>query len=191
LARTTICHLKTKCCTNNLFAGGGIFYLHTLRADMAWHGTCDAGMGSTVCLCQMGARELLQFEHHKEVFMLKRALLAASAAISIPLIFSGVSLAQQVVCNPLCSPGYNHSNSADDHRGQGLRHANDVAGKHGFEGRDNARLKQDAHRPGGSGVPDPTPVPPPVPPPVIDPVPPPPPPLSAPGTTCTLCAPTP
>ena len=127
--------------------------------------------------------------------MLKRVLLAASAAISIPLIFSGVSLAQQVVCNPLCSPGYNHSTSADAHRGKGLMNANDVAGDHGFKGRDNARQKQDAHRPGGSGVPDPTPVPPPVidpvPPPVIDPVPPPPPPLSGPGSTCTLCAPTP
>ena len=130
--------------------------------------------------------------------MLKRILLAASAAISIPLIFSGVSLAQQVVCNPLCSPGYNHSTSADAHRGKGLMNANDVAGDHGFKGRDNARQKQDAHRPGGSGVPDPTPVPPPVidpvPPPVIDPVPPPPPPLpplSGPGSTCTLCAPTP
>jgi hypothetical protein len=138
-----------------------------------------------------GATGLLQFEYHKEVIMLKRVLFAASAAISIPLIFSGVSLAQQVVCNPLCSPGYNHSNSADNNRGQGLRHANDVAGDHGFDGRDNARQKQDAHRPGGSGVPDPTPVPPPV----IDPVPLPPPPdippLSGPGSTCTLCPPTP
>jgi hypothetical protein len=104
--------------------------------------------------------------------MLTRVLLAASAALAIPFIFSGVSLAQQVVCNPLCSPAYNHSRSADDHRGQGLRHANEVAGEHGAEGRDNARRKQDAHRPGGSGVPDPTPVVvvPPVPP--TDPLPP-------------------
>jgi hypothetical protein len=104
--------------------------------------------------------------------MLTRVLLAASAALAIPLIFSGVSLAQQVVCNPLCSPAYNHSKSADDHRGQGLRHANEVAGEHGAAGRDNARRKQDAHRPGGSGVPDPTPVVvvPPVPP--TDPLPP-------------------
>jgi hypothetical protein len=90
--------------------------------------------------------------------MLKRVLFASSVALAIPLIFSGLSQAQQVVCNPLCSPAYNHSKSADDHRGQGLRHANEVALTHGAEGRDNARLKQNAHRPGGLGVPDPTPV---------------------------------
>jgi hypothetical protein len=106
--------------------------------------------------------------------MRKRLLLAASVVLSIPLVFVFVrpSVAGQVVCNPLCAPTFDAPSSADnhrghrkdnDHRGQGLRHANDVAGEHGFEGRDNARLKQDAHRPGGSGVPDPTPVPAPVP----------------------------
>lgn len=92
--------------------------------------------------------------------MIKGKLVAASAVLSIPLIVSGVGVAQQVICNPHCSITYGNSTS-DDHRGQGLRQANDVAGEHGFEGRDNARLKQDAYRPGGSGVPDPTPPPPP------------------------------
>ena len=123
--------------------------------------------------------------------MIKVALVAASAVLSLPLIVSGVgvSVAQQVICNPHCSPTYGNSTS-DSHRGQGLRHANDVAGEHGFEGRDNARQKQDAHRPGGSGVPAPTPVP--VPPPVTPPTPttdpapaPAPPPTVSP--TCSLC----
>jgi hypothetical protein len=131
--------------------------------------------------------------------MIKVALVAASAVLSLPLIFSGVgvSVAQQVICNPHCSPTYGNSTS-DSHRGQGLRHADDVAGEHGFEGRDNARQKQDAHRPGGSGVPAPTPVP--VPPPVTPPPPaptptpivtPPPPPAPTPSPTglptCSLC----
>lgn len=113
-----------------------------------------------------GARELLQFEYHKEVFMLKRVLLAASAAISIPLIFSGVSLAQQVVCNPLCSPAYNNPRSDGNHRAQGLTRADDVAGVHGSHGRENAKLK--------SGYVDPTPPaptpPPPPTPPTLDPL---------------------
>ncbi|HEX9135618.1 MAG TPA: hypothetical protein VF905_01570 [Nitrospirota bacterium] len=127
--------------------------------------------------------------------MIKVALVAASAVLSLPLIVSGVgvSVAQQVICNPHCSPTYGNSTS-DSHRGQGLRHANDVAGEHGFEGRDNARQKQDAHRPGGSGVPAPTPVP--VPPPVTPPTPttdpapapaPTPTPTPTVSPTCSLC----
>ena len=125
--------------------------------------------------------------------MIKVALVAASAVLSLPLIVSGVgvSVAQQVICNPHCSPTYGNSTS-DSHRGQGLRHANDVAGEHGFEGRDNARQKQDAHRPGGSGVPAPTPVP--VPPPVTPPTPttdpapaPAPTPTPTVSPTCSLC----
>jgi hypothetical protein len=118
--------------------------------------------------------------------MCRRTLAAASALLSIPLIFSGMVMAQQqVVCNPVCAP--THSNSpgnatSDSHRGQGLRNANEHAGDHGFQGRDNARVKQDLHKPGGSGVPDPTPVPPP---PVTDPPPVPPP--SGSGCTGTLC----
>lgn len=121
--------------------------------------------------------------------MFKRTMVAASAVLSLPLIFSGVGVgvAQNVVCDPHCSPTYGNSTS-DSHRGQGLRHANDVAGDHGFEGRDNARRKQDAHRPGGSGVPDPTPAPVPVPPPTTttttDPAPAPAPTVSP---TCSLC----
>jgi hypothetical protein len=98
--------------------------------------------------------------------MLKRTLIATSAVLSTALILSGVSVAQQVICNPVCSPTRSNSpgnSTSDRHRGQGLRNANEVAGDHGFQGRDNARMKQDAHRPGGSGVPDPTPVPVPVP----------------------------
>ena len=102
--------------------------------------------------------------------MYKWKLVTASAVLSIPLIFSGVSMAQQVVCNPLCSPGYNNPRVDGNHRGQGLRNANEVAGEHGFEGRDNARRKQDTHRPGGSGVLDPAP-PPPAPPPPAPPSP--------------------
>lgn len=85
----------------------------------------------------------------------KWKIIAASIALSIPLVISsGVSVAQQFVCDPHCSPSYE-----DHHRGEGLQNANSKADGHGFEGRDNARQKQDAHRHGGSGVPDPTPVP--------------------------------
>jgi len=106
--------------------------------------------------------------------MYKRVLCAAVVALSIPLIFSGTSWAQQVVCKPDCSPDYSvgkdkdKGKSYDDHhRGKGLRHANDVAGEHGYRGRDNARWKQDRHRHGGSGVPAPTSVPAPEPDPVV------------------------
>ena len=97
--------------------------------------------------------------------MRKRVLLAASVVLSMPLafVFIGSSVAGRVVCDPLCAPSYDAPRKDNNHRGQGLRHANDVAGEHGFKGRDNARLKQDTHRPGGSGVPDPTPAPVPVP----------------------------
>ena len=120
--------------------------------------------------------------------MYKRVLCAAVFALSIPLIFSGTSWAQQVTCKPDCSPehsmGKDKGKSYDDHnRGKGLRHANRVAGEHGEKGRDNARWKQDRHRHGGSGVPAPTPVPAPEPPPVVvPPVEPPPPP-----SDCSIC----
>ena len=118
--------------------------------------------------------------------MRRKILAAASAVLSIPLICSGMVMAQQqVVCTPVCAP--THSNSpgnatSDSHRGQGLRNANEHAGDHGFHGRDNARVKQDLHKPGGSGVPDPTPVPTPVPPPPVTEPPP-----SGSGCTGTLC----
>lgn len=122
--------------------------------------------------------------NQKEVCMYKRVLCAAVVALSIPLMFSGVSLAQQVACKPDCSPehsmGKDKGKSYDDHnRGKGLRNANHAADGHGDRGRDNARLKQDRHRHGGSGVPDPTPVPPPivVPPPVVEP----------PPSDCSIC----
>src|SRR5512147_151088 len=142
-------------------------------------------------VCMAGRPIGLSKSGNKEVCMIKVALVAASAVLSLPLIVSGVgvSMAQQVICNPHCSPTYGNSTS-DSHRGQGLRHANDVAGEHGFEGRDNARQKQDAHRPGGSGVPDPAPVPVPVPTPTTDPAPAPPPSPSPTPTglpTCSLC----
>lgn len=111
--------------------------------------------------------------------MKKGKLVAASAVFSIPLIFSGMAVAQQVICNPHCSPTYGNSTSDDHrqneaHRGEGLRNANEVAGEHGFEGRDNARLKQDERRPGGSGI-------------IIEPPPPPPPaPVPAPDSGGTL-----
>ncbi len=120
--------------------------------------------------------------------MCRRTLVAASAVLSIPLIFSGMVMAQQqVVCNPVCAPTSSHSPgnaTSDSHRGQGLMNANERAGDHGAQGRDNARVKQDLHRPGGSGVPDPTPVPPP---PVVPPPAPEPPPPSGSGCTGTLC----
>jgi hypothetical protein len=130
--------------------------------------------------------------------MCRRTLAAASAVLSIPLLFSGMVLAQQqVVCDPVCAPTQTGNSTSDSHRGQGLRNANEHAGDHGFQGRDNARVKQDAHRPGGSGVPNPNPVPPPpapLPPPPVVPPPPtteppaPPPPLGGGvGSTCSLC----
>lgn len=89
--------------------------------------------------------------------MAKWKIIAASMALSIPFTISS-GMAQQFVCDPHCSPSYE-----DHHRGEGLQNANSKAGDHGFEGRDNARQKQDARRHGGSGVPDPTPVPVPIP----------------------------
>jgi hypothetical protein len=124
----------------------------------------------------------------KEVCMYKRVLCAAVFALSIPLIFSGTSWAQQVTCKPDCSPEHsmgkdkNKGKSYEDHnRGKGLRRANRVADGHGDRGRDNARMKQDRHRHGGSGVPDPTPAPAPDPV-VVPPVEPPPPP-----SDCIIC----
>ncbi len=79
--------------------------------------------------------------------MVNWKIITASIALSIPLaISSGVSVAQQVVCDPHCSPAY------EDHRGEGLENANTKADVHGYDGRYNAQLKQNEHRPGGSGV---------------------------------------
>ncbi len=87
--------------------------------------------------------------------MVKWKIIAASIALSVPLVISsGVSVAQQFVCDPHCSPSYE-----DHHRGEGLQNANSKAGVHGSDGRLNAQQKQDAHRHGGSGV-VPTPPPP-------------------------------
>jgi len=103
--------------------------------------------------------------NQKEVYMCKRVLCAAVVALSISLTFSGASWAQQVVCKPDCSPDHSVGKDKDkgkgkhhdNHRhGKGLNHANHVADGHGDRGRDNARWKQDRHRPGGSGVPAPT-----------------------------------
>ena len=98
--------------------------------------------------------------NQKEVYMCKRVLCAAVVALSISLTFSGASWAQQVVCKPDCSPDYSVGKDKDKGKhhdnGKGLNHANQVANGHGDRGRDNARLKQDRHRPGGSGVPAPT-----------------------------------
>jgi hypothetical protein len=125
--------------------------------------------------------------------MCRRMLAVASAVLSIPLVVSGMVMAQQhVVCNPVCAPTHTNSpgnSTSDSHRGQGLMNANEQAGDHGAQGRDNARVKQDLHRPGGSGVPNPTPVPPPVvlPPPTTEPPAPPPPPTGGFSPSCSLC----
>jgi len=85
--------------------------------------------------------------------MLKHTLAITVAVAAISLAAPGTGSAG-VACNPLCAPAL-RSNSGDDHL-HGLNRANKVAGDldgdHGDRGRDNAERKQDAHKPGGSGV---------------------------------------
>lgn len=98
--------------------------------------------------------------------MITRIFRSGIVAMSAALILLGLSSAYAVECaHCVLVAGSSNQGSASDHPGQGLRRANDAAGQHGFDGRDNARQKQDTHRPGGSGVPAPqtTQTPPPVP----------------------------
>ena len=102
-------------------------------------------------------RKLLPY---REAGMYKRAFLTAGVVLSTCLSFSGASGAQQMECKPLCffTASSNGSNRTEGHyQGQGQRRADDVAGDHGSEGRDNARRKQENHRSrGGSGVSEPS-----------------------------------
>ena len=94
--------------------------------------------------------------------MFIRMFWPAVVTLSTTLILSGLSPVHAAECAPHCVliAGSNAQGSGGrsdgDHRGQGLRRANDIAGQQGSEERDNARLKQDAYRPGGSGVPTPS-----------------------------------
>lgn len=102
----------------------------------------------------------------EEADMITRIFRSAIVAMSAALILLGLSSAHAVDCaHCVLTAGSSAQSSAADHRGQGLRRANEIAGQHGSQGRDNARQKQDAYRPGGSGVPAPqsTQTPPPVP----------------------------
>jgi len=95
--------------------------------------------------------------------MARRLTLVVAGAFAASVLMAG---AAQAVCDPHCSP---KSNSGGELRG--LNRANEAAGQHGQQGRDNAAAKQDLHKPGGSGVNSPLPpVTPPVTPPVIPPV---------------------
>jgi hypothetical protein len=78
--------------------------------------------------------------------MASRLALAVLGAFSISLLAMGAG--QAAVCDPHCSPS--QSNKGGEVRG--LNRANEVAGDHGQQGRDNAAAKQDLHKPGGSGV---------------------------------------
>lgn len=101
-----------------------------------------------------------------EAGMMTRIFRSATVAMSATLILLGLSSAHALDCaHCVLTAGSNAQGSSAEHRGQGLRRANEIAGQHGFQGRDNARQKQDAYRPGGSGVPAPqsTQTPPPVP----------------------------
>jgi hypothetical protein len=97
--------------------------------------------------------------------------LAAMGAFSLSLLMAGSAGA--VVCDPLCAPP--KANANGDVRG--LNRANAVAGE-GHHGRDNAAVKQDLHKPGGSGV---VQTPPPVPPAQV------PPPVTLPPEPCVGC----
>jgi hypothetical protein len=92
--------------------------------------------------------------------MFRRAFLTAGVVLSTCLILSGTSGAQQMECKPLCflTANSNSSNRTEgDHQGRGQRRADDVAGDHKSEGRDNDRRKQENHRVrGGSGVSEPS-----------------------------------
>ena len=93
--------------------------------------------------------------------MCNLTFLTAIVVLSAPQGFSGLNWAGNAECKSLCVLTAS-SQSSGGHReggqqGQGLNRANDVGKDHGSGGRDNARQKQDAHRPGGSGVSVPVP----------------------------------
>ena len=87
--------------------------------------------------------------------MFKRAFLTAGIVLSTCLTLSGTSGAQQMECKPLCflTASSNSGIRTEGQQGRGERRADDVAGNHGSEGRDNDRRKQENHRfRGGSGI---------------------------------------
>lgn len=92
--------------------------------------------------------------------MLKHTLALIVAVAAVSLAAPGTGTAGGSACSPVCEPAKS-SNSGSNL--QGLNRAIHVAGDHGKQGRDKAVEKQDAHRPGGSGVytPPPSPSPPP------------------------------
>ena len=90
--------------------------------------------------------------------MLKHTLAITVAVAAVSLAIPGVGSAG-VACTPHCAP-IQSSNSGGELKG--LNRANDVAGAHGAHGRANAVEKQNAQKPGGSGVvstPPPVPLP--------------------------------
>ena len=108
--------------------------------------------------------------------MVRRLVLIVAGAFSISVLAVGSGGA--VVCDPHCAPAKSNQGGAVT----GLTRANEVAGDHGQQGRDNAAAKQDLHKPGGSGVSTPpSDPPPPVPPPPV------PPPVTPPPGPCTGC----
>lgn len=120
--------------------------------ETAWHDPCL--YGSVFVAKNPKKVEIRQGPSIWEAGMFKRAILTAGVVLSTCLILSGMSWAQQVECKPLCfltaSSSNNGNFTVNDHQGQGQRRADDVAGEHGSEGRDNARQKQDAHRARGA-----------------------------------------
>ncbi len=66
--------------------------------------------------------------------MARRLALIAVGAFSVSMFMAGQA---QAVCDPHCSPKSNKGGE-----GRGLDRANDVAGQHGQQGRDNAAAKQ-------------------------------------------------
>ena len=80
--------------------------------------------------------------------MLKQTLVITVAIAAISLVAPGAGSAE-VACNPHCAPTVRSNSGGTEH---GLNRANTVAGDHGDRGRDNAEDKQNAHKPGGSGV---------------------------------------
>lgn len=79
--------------------------------------------------------------------MARRLALAVVGAFAISLLVVGAGGA--AVCDPHCAP--TKSNQGSDVRG--LNRALDMANQHGKDnGLANAVEKQDAHKPGGSGV---------------------------------------
>jgi len=79
--------------------------------------------------------------------MLKHMLAITMVVAAASLVTPGIGSAE-VACNPLCAAQSSNSGGTD----KGLNRANQVAVDHGAQGRANAQQKQDAHKPGGSGV---------------------------------------